>query len=440
MTIPFAPAAPRLLRLGLCTAAAILAGALAACSHTPTSGIGTDSAAAEPRTESASLRERTPSVISRRPGRGESPNCLQLLRLQQSRSECIALSSMDEPTAQVVLTPNGRTLVKLNAYLKADSLMSFQIWQQELAAGSSGRRERLVDAFDTNSVRDEAWNKRMAVSPDGRALWLVRKADRLVGSRGDVLRQGELDRIDLDTGAVQPMGFQALGGHPVQPLGDQHIVFSRALPRNEALQWLAQAPLAQDTGFAASRLREAWVPVVFVRHLASGDEWPVHIGTRAFVGPAPSDSQGAIRIVVEDDDRQLRLVTLGTAQLSSRSTWHGMSQPLAAAPHARGPGVGWGLIGWAGADTLAYWATPDPRATPGTTTFNSPLVGPKPLVSWRVQALDLAGATPRWTDEGYTALAQVDPRSRPSIAVVTASPGSASIPPPNAANSQGTPR
>lgn len=238
----------------------------------------------------------------------------------------------------------------------------------------------------------DVYHQPLALSPDGRRVAVVPSSRLLKGpgysprlpsdARFHGLRYvGELMLVDLATHAVRHSGIDVVGNQPVSWSADgKRLRFVRAEPI-EALSPTLAAGIVGPVGHAGQG-----VPVIEMWDADSGAITMLAIGLQPLWSP---------------DDRTLlfqpahdRLATLDLVDHVGREVvLPGMSTRYEAI-----------AIAFVAPVKILYWALPTAGDDPDYTIRNSPLVGPKQLLSLKVADLD----------DGAFATVQrsVDPRAR----------------------------
>ncbi|MGL4230392.1 MAG: hypothetical protein ACRCWJ_03415, partial [Casimicrobium sp.] len=317
-------------------------------------------------------------------GAGESPYCSLAHVVRTKQRTCLDQGGQTQPVRYTVPYDNGRAAIKLLFYPKTDSASTFHLVRADVPM----KRERFVSQFDEANRLAETYNKALSISPDGARVAIVRNAPPLRDAP-HYMKQGALELYGIDTGTWQSLNVDVLDGHPVQWLDSDRIMFARGVQRSSIPKVLIDA-VAGDDRFGNAYSRSDIVPVIFLRDLRSNTERALHIGRIAIVSPNGRE------FVVQDDARVLRRVSFDDD--SVRST------PFAALPAMTHHGV----IGFASSKHVVYWAEPYAGRETQYTLSNSPLVGPKKLLSLRVANID--------TGEFVTVVERIDPRARPSVA------------------------
>ena len=244
----------------------------------------------------------------------------------------------------------------------------------------------------TRTPEGDLYRQSMALSPDGRTVALVPAAHLLKGpgysprlppgARFHGLRYvGELMLVDLQTHEFRDAGIEVVDGEPISWSADgRRLLFVRAEPI-EALP----APLAEgivgDVGHPGPG-----VPVVEVRDVAGGAI------TMLAIGLQPLWSPGNRTLLFQPaHDRVATLDLLDHKQ--GDVVLPGMSTRYEAI-----------VIAYVGPRKVLYWALPTAGADAAFTSGNSPLVGPKQLLSLKVADLD--------TGAFATVYENLDPRAR----------------------------
>jgi hypothetical protein len=341
--------------------------------------------------ENEALRKTVNAIASVPPGRGLPQFCTRIIDINLKRSTCADRGSLSEPVIFAMPYDNGAYIIKLRYYLKTDSPSNFVLNR----VNSATKQETFLAQWDESVALSETYGKKVSVSPDGKRIALIRNAPPMKDTKFK-RKQGTLDIFDIDSKTWQPTAIEALDGHPVQWLDDQRIVFSRAVKR-ELLPAELTIPANETDRYGADYERASIIPVIFIRDLTMGTERAIHIGEVALALPQHN------QIIIQDGEQRLRIATLGGDLSASQSTF--ASVPLTAPPGITHRGV----IGFAGPTQLLYWAQPLPGREIGYTKSNSPLVGPKQLLSLRIADIR--------TGDFVTVIERIDPRSHPAVYV-----------------------
>ncbi len=364
------------------------------CGSTPSA-----QADAEPLRDTPQVRETARAIVTVPPGRGLPDSfCVRLYDLKSTAGQCDLPGA--DPLGVVYATSfrQGQSVAKLAISAAAAGMVRFTV----ASTDRDTRRDTRLASWAQVHPREEIYRKTLSVSPDGRRVALVRNAAWLDGG-ADAMVQGPLELLDLDTREWRSVGVNVLDAHPVQWVSESQVIVVRAIARDRLP--LAGAELADGSGvaggspadgFGASYARAEWVPVVSRIDLVSGAVTLLHVGRRAIV------STDGSRLIVQDGEGRLRLVNLSGPTLTS--------SPLPRPPGFRHRGV----IGFAGPAHVLYWAVTAPGLESERTVSNSPLAGPKPVLSLRVATLKPDGS-PAWTGESAIAVLRIDPRSSPAV-------------------------
>ncbi len=336
-----------------------------------------------PVQENENIRREVNAAVTVPPGRGIPDYCSRAHQVRTKRSACLDTGGLTEPVRYAMLHGEGRYAVKLLVYMKTESPTTFHL----VRVDTQTKLEKFMTQWDARNRSDEIYEKAISISPDGKRVALVRYASDARGA-GRFMKQGTLDLYDIERNTWQSLEIDALDGHPVQWLDDNRIVFARAVKRDDVpAPWFDAKNSSDDFGAVYSRA--AIVPVVFLRDLRSRTERALHIGRVAIASPSGRE------LIVQDDALKMRRIAIDDEAMRS--------MPIAALPAMTHRG----LVGFAGSTHVTYWAEPFTGRETQYTRSNSPLVGPKKLLSLRIANIE--------NGEFVTVVERIDPRSRPSV-------------------------
>ena len=359
---------------------------LASCASVPAVSQGAHSAFV-PDLETPSVRTTLKAIVSTPPGAGLPQWCTRLIDVATGKSECVDSRDGAAPTIFSAPYDNGNQVIKLTFALRGGSASAFALHHLDVATG----QQTEIAQWEQSSPLATTFEKTLSVSPNGHRLALIRVAP-LRRDAGLRFTQGPLELFDLKTQLWRSTGVQAMDGRPVQWLDDHKIVYVRVTPRDRVDEAILRSATSQPDGFAAAYEHFGRVPLVVLRDLQTGSERVLHIGETAFVVP------GSDRIVVQDNARHLRFVDLGDLR----------SETL---PNDQLPGITHkGVVAMLDRSHLLYWALPTEGQPPRYTLSNSPLVGPKLVLSLKVADIG--------TREFVTVVEHIDPRSHPGVAFI----------------------
>jgi hypothetical protein len=345
-----------------------------------------------PVQENDKVRSQIDAAVVVPPGRGLPDYCSRAHNVRTKRSACLDTGGRTQPVTYATLHSDGSFAIKLLVYVKTESPTTFHL----VRVNTQTKLEKFVTQWDARDRLEETYNKAHSVSPDGKRVALVRNAPALRGAQ-HFMKQGELVLYDLESNTWDSLQIDVLDAHPVQWLDNNRIVFARALKREEVPASLLDASNSNDE-FGDVYARAAFVPVVYLRDLRSNSERALHVGRIAIASPH------ARALIVQDDAQKMRRLTL------LGDTLHAM--PLATLPALAHEGI----VGFAGPSHVLYWAEPYAGRETQYTLSNSPLVGPKKLLSLRVANIE--------NGEFITVVERVDPRAQPSVTLLKRNPAS----------------
>jgi hypothetical protein len=336
-----------------------------------------------PVQENENVRGEIMALITVPPGRGMPDFCARAHNVRTKQSACLDDGGMTQPVRFAMPYDSGSKAIKLLVYLRSDNVTTFHL----VRVDTQTKRERFLTQWDTREPLEETYNKTLSISPDGKQVAIVKNALNMRGA-SHIMKQGELSLYDLESDSWRALAIDALDGHPVQWLDAERIVFARAVKRDDVPAHLITLENSSDE-FGVVYSRASFVPLIYVRNLRTNSERAIHVGRIAIAAPSGRE------LIVQDDARKLRRVLIDGD--SYRST------PLSAPPMMTHDGV----IGFASAQHVLYWSEPFAGRELQYTLSNSPLVGPKKLLSLRIANID--------NGEFVTAVQRIDPRSNPSV-------------------------
>ncbi len=339
-----------------------------------------------PVQENESVRREVNAAVTVPPGLGIPDYCARAYNVRSKRSACLDTGGRTQPVRYATLHSDGSFAVKLLVYLKTDSPTTFHL----VRVDTQTKREKFMTEWNVRDPLEELYNKTLSISPDGKRVAIVRNASDLRGA-AHFMKQGKLELYDIENNVWQNLEIDALDGHPVQWLDENRIAFARAVKREDMPTQLLD-PKSADDDFGNVYARAAFVPVVYVRDMRSKTERALHVGRIAIASPNGRE------LIVQDDARKTRRIALDGESLRSTPL-----RPLSAMTHN-------GIIGFAGPAHIAYWAEPYEGRETQYTLSNSPLVGPKKLLSLRIANIE--------NGEFVTAVERIDPRARPSVSAM----------------------
>ncbi len=336
--------------------------------------------------ENENTRREVNAAVTVPPGRGIPDYCSRAHNVRTKRSVCLDTGGLTQPVRYAMLHGEGRYALKLLVFMKTDNPTTFHL----VRVDTQTKLEKFMTQWDARDRSDEIYEKALSISPNGKRVALVRNAS---GARGasHFMKQGTLDLYDIERNTWQSLEIDALDGHPVQWLDDNRIVFARAVKRDDVPAPWFDAKNSNDD-FGAVYSRAALVPVIFLRDLRSTSERALHIGRVAVASPSSRE------LIVQDDALKMRRIAIDDEAMRS--------MPMAALPAMTHRGI----VGFAGTTHVAYWAEPFAGRETQYTLSNSPLVGPKKLLSLRIANIE--------NGEFITVVERVDPRSRPSVTMM----------------------
>ncbi len=254
-----------------------------------------------------------------------------------------------------------------------------------------------TDACDTARERIAAWpsaslndvyGKTLAVSPDGRRVAVLPSSEvfqtdgyspRLqAGLRFPTDRMvGDLHVVDLGTGVDRVVQTRVLDGEPVSWSADGRRLLFIRLETADALPSRLAAELRGN-----ERPPGTGLPLVETVDVVSGATETIALGMNAVWSP----DQGTLLFASSIDHLELRELATG------------VSRPL----YLPGYVGRYPWVRFVGPRRVLYRAVPTTGALPGFTGHNSPLIGPKQLVTLKVADVDTLQFT--------TVLDDLDPR------------------------------
>ena len=294
----------------------------------------------------------------------------------------------EDTVLRLRVTPHGTTA--------ADAALPWLVALQRLTeCGSSGARCR--DNVETIATWPRApggdpYHLPLALSPDGGTVAVVPASHLLKGrdysgrlpsdARFHGLRHvGELMLVDLRTHAVRDAGIEVVGDQPITWSADGKRLLIVRAEAEEALPQRLASGIDGPVGHPGQG-----VPIVETWDVDSGAITMLAIGLQPLWSP---DNRTLLFQPAHD-----RVATLDLDDHVARDVaLPGMSTRYEAV-----------AIAFVAPRKVLYWALPTWGADPGFTQRNSPLVGPKQLLSLKVADLD--------TGAFATVYPALDPRAR----------------------------
>jgi hypothetical protein len=377
MKTAFTIAAWALISIG----AATLAGCATGIKHRVAEGV-----------EDASVLQDITGIITQRPGRGDA-RCIAIIHLDTKRRRCAEGIVIDEPVMRAQAIDNGKKIVVMNHYFAphSDNPKQFNPGTFNLTLrDGTARRETALTSWQTSSAGSNVYDKMFSISPDETTIAMVRddkdlRIDRLPL---EARRQGPLELFDMRTNTWRDTGTVALNEGAVVWLSAEEIAYVRSVPRKEAQVEL----LPRDGEFASEFQNFPVMPMVFVRSLVNGRERALHAGVDIALTPDKK------QLLIRDTKNRLRMVDVASGRHRA-VTLNGIANR--------------GVIGFVAPDRVLYWALPSEGRETRETLFNSPLVGPKQMLSLKIGVLD--------TNRFATVVPFIDPRADPML-LQTATP------------------
>jgi hypothetical protein len=343
--------------------------------------------------ERKDLLDGSRGTIALVPGRNDPP-CITLTELSKQSRQCHYGQVVIEPVVRAQALRNGREILVLNHYVGALSddwrnpnPATFNLVLRDVAT----KRETTISSWQQVPSMPGRFNKSFAVSPDETKVLVMQDDKNLrVGESFGRYAEGTLTLINLNDKSAKPLGVRALEGADIEWISSNEIAFTRLIPRDDLPPAIrAQTGRGSDESeqFGHEFKSLNMLPVAHIRNLADGTERAVHLG----VGFTVSADQK--QMLVRDDKNRMRLVDLGTGNAQS-ATLAGVTNR--------------GVIGFVGANKVLYWSLPTEGREVRKTQFNSPLVGPKLMLSLKVGELN--------TSSFATVIPFIDPRARVTLA------------------------
>ena len=236
------------------------------------------------------------------------------------------------------------------------------------------------------------YHQTLAVSPDGRRAAIVPEAETVRGpgftgrSRSGVRfratrKAGPLKIVDLRSGAIHDVGIDVVDEEPVSWSHDGRTLLVVRMEPVERLPARLAASGVDDVGQAGQG-----VPAIESVDLETRETTMLAIGQQPLWSPdertllfQPADERVATMDLVD--------LVVRPAELPGMSTRY---EPIA--------------IAFVAPRRVLYWALPTAGVDPAFTVNNSPLVGPKQMLSLKVADLD--------TGAFATVYPRLDPRAR----------------------------
>lgn len=336
--------------------------------------------------ETAAVLQGIQGIITQRPGRADR-RCIAMLDLATLRQRCPEGIVIDEPVMRAQAIGNGKKILVMNYYFAPSSNDAKEFspgtFNLTLRDGTA-RRETALTSWQPATRGVDIYNKMFSVSPDETTIAMVREDQplRIDGLPLEARRQGPLELFDIKTKTWRDTGAIALNESSVVWLGPDEIAYVRSVPRKDA-----PAELLPFEGEFASEFENFPVaPMVFVRSLATGRERALHAGVDITLAPDRK------QLLIRDTNNRLRIVDIVS----------GRHRPVALNGVANR-----GVIGFVAPDRVLYWALPTVGREARETLFNSPMAGPKQMLSLKIGALD--------TNQFATVVSFIDPRADPML-------------------------
>jgi hypothetical protein len=239
----------------------------------------------------------------------------------------------------------------------------------------------------------------------GNAMWATSAAGH--GEIGDEIAlsptKGRAAFVSGTRSVQMPSALLTVGSMEISDIDKKTGVKTNIEALDDGFAWfpdgkrLAYAKLidAKSAGQAAEtdpfgKMFATWdkVPAVFVRDIEAGTESFLHVGARPLVS-----SDGRV-VLVDDYHAQCRLVDVATGK-STPATWPGK----------------WFEIAMLQKDIVLSWCLPTAGTKVKYSENNSPLVGPKEMLSLKLARLN--------SNEFQTVVPYIDPRMKVSFGQVT---------------------
>lgn len=336
--------------------------------------------------ETAAVLQGIQGIVTQRPGRADR-RCIAMLDLATMRQRCPEGIVIDEPVLRAQAIDNGKKILVINYYFAPSSSDAKEFnpgtFNLTLRDGAA-RRETALTSWQPATRGIDIYNKMFSVSPDETTIAMVREDQplRIDGLPLEARRQGPLELFDMKTKTWRDTGTIALNESAVAWLDSGEIAYVRSVPRKEAPAEL----LPREGEFASEFENFPVLPMVFVRSLVTGRERALHAGVD--IVPTPDRKQ----LLIRDTKNRLRMVDIASGRYRP-VTLNGMANR--------------GVIGFVAPDRVLYWALPTTGREARETLFNSPLAGPKQMLSLKIGTLD--------TNQFATVVPFIDPRADPML-------------------------
>ncbi|MCZ6735715.1 MAG: hypothetical protein O7C65_08000 [Planctomycetota bacterium] len=233
---------------------------------------------------------------------------------------------------------------------------------------------------------DTIWSKEigdhLALAPTGGLVaFVINVTNVKVRKPRAYFWRGRIEIWDVDTKDRLPTGTTALDDKLCWFPDGRHLAYVDLLNRDEAVKVLRKhVDPTEDYGTVLIERKQ--VPVVHVMDTTTGRTEALHVG----LGPVVSAD--GTRVLMRDFESRWRMLDLDRQR----------SEPVSA------PGRAWpGAIALCDANLVLYWAWPTEGAELKWTRHNSPLVGPKPMLTLKVADLR--------TGDFRTVVPYIDPRT-----------------------------
>jgi hypothetical protein len=208
-----------------------------------------------------------------------------------------------------------------------------------------------------------AMGDHMALSPGGRHIAFISDYTGVQMTQPDAwLTSGTLEIWDTTKSTGGPVGITARDGALSWFPDGRRLAYATLAPRGEA------GDLAAADGFGAAWEHWPRVPAVHILDLKTGK------GVFLCVGDDPVVSQDGESVMVRDYDARMRIVDAATGR------WKPVKLPGQAWSYTKS------VVAFQG-DSVLYWAVPTVGAPLRTTKDNSPLVGPKWMLTLKTADL-----------------------------------------------------
>lgn len=247
-----------------------------------------------------------------------------------------------------------------------------------------GGQEKIIFERYGDALWDHVIGEYLALSPEGKYVAFVGKIDYTQMNNPDVyLGTGPLEIWDINNKTKIQTDITAIDGQLSWFPNGEKIAYSKLVNKSDI-------PFKENElkGIEKNFVNWPQVPAVFIYNMVDKSDTFLHVG----IDPVISTDGNSI--IVSDYDNNFCLVNTETKE-SKPIDWPGR----------------WGsVIAFTGVNSILYWGLPTTGTSPQWTENNSPLVGPKSMVSIKITDL--------LTGKFQTVIRYIDPRDEISFGQV----------------------